>query len=148
MRTLVNYWPTKKLSANLWDDFDNIFDGLVTERDLSPNLSDVRFAPLTDITENETSYNLSIDLPGIKKEDIKIEMHEGTLVVSGERKSTFEETKDKLQRYEKTYGFFKRSFTLPKMTDGEKIQARHENGVLEINIPKAVAATAKKIEIE
>lgn len=148
MRTLVNYWPTQALSKNLWEDFDHIFEGLTTKSELPSNYTEARFAPLTDITENETGYNLSIDLPGMKKEDIKIEMHEGILTVSGERKSSFQETQDKVQRYEKTYGFFKRSFTLPKLADGEKIQARHENGVLEINIPKAATVMAKKIEIE
>lgn len=90
MRTLVNYWPTQALSKNLWEDFDHIFEGLTTKSELPSNYTEARFAPLTDITENETGYNLSIDLPGMKKEDIKIEMHEGILSVSGERKSSFQ----------------------------------------------------------
>lgn len=147
MRTLTHYWPRKSATTNLWENFDHLFEGLATNNDLTA-YSDVSFSPATDITEGDSAYFLSMDLPGLKKEDIKIEINDGTLVVSGERKSFLQETKDKVQRYEKTYGFFKRSFSLPKIADGDRIQAKHENGVLEITIPKAAESKAKKIEIE
>lgn len=148
MRTLTHYWPRKSASTNLWEDFDHLFEGLAAKNELSSTYSDVSFAPATDITEGDAGYFLSMDLPGLKKEDIKIEINDGTLIVSGERKSSLQETKDKVQRFEKNYGFFKRSFSLPKIADGDRIQAKHENGVLEITIPKAAELKAKKIEIE
>jgi HSP20 family protein len=80
------------------------------------------FGPACEISEAEDHYSLSVDLPGMRQEDIKVEVHNNHLVISGERKR--EKTADsnqKVQRYEKSYGSFKRSFTLPNTIEEDKI---------------------------
>jgi HSP20 family protein len=105
------------------------------------------FSPATDLIENDKNYFLSVDLPGMKKEDIKIEVLDNALVISGERQSEQKKETDNYQQIEKVYGSFRRSFSLPKTVNIENIQAFHEDGVLEITIPKTQEVKSKKIEI-
>ena len=104
---------------------------------------DYGFTPTTDVTENEKAYFVSVDLPGVKKENINVEVHEGILKISGERKSSTER-----EGYsERRYGKFERSLSLPKDVDADKIEAHFENGVLELAIPKKEALKPKSIQI-
>jgi len=91
------------------------------------------FTPVSEIEETEEQYLLSVDMPGIKKENIKIELHENILSISGERKN---------------HGIFKKSFQLPTSVDGTKIEARHEDGVLALSLPKNALAKPRQIEIQ
>jgi HSP20 family protein len=106
------------------------------------------FTPVTDLIETDESYLLSVDLPGIKKEDIKIEVVENTIVISGERQVQKRTENEKFQHSEKNYGYFKRSFSLPKSVDANAIQALHQDGVLEVTLPKTQEVKIKKIEVK
>ena len=107
--------------------------------------SDIQsFVPRVDIEENENGYHLSFDVPGVPNEDIHLEVQEGLLRVSGERKSVIENAKFR----EKSYGKFERSFSLPEGVDAENIEAHFENGVLSVLVPKKQAAKPKKIEVK
>jgi HSP20 family protein len=92
---------------------------------------------------------VSFDMPGVKKDDINIEVQGNQLMVSGER---FRETKrsdeDMALRHERTYGKFERVFMLPKSIESDKIEAQFENGVLNVAVPKTEVAKGKKIEIQ
>lgn len=139
MRTLT-------LSSNLLREMDRVFDDLSSS---SKNIYDEReFAPPTEINESEGHFLLSVDLPGIKKEDINIEVKDNILTLTGVRKSNFTEETLKTQRLGKTYGQFKRSFVLPNTVNTDNIEARHEDGVLELVLPKTPIAQPKKIEIQ
>ena len=101
------------------------------------------FVPAVDFSEDGKAFHLSVDLPGMKKEDVTVELKEGVLTVSGKREASRREGGFS----EKRYGSFQRSFTLPKLGDSTNVQAKFDNGVLNITVIKKEAAQAKKIEV-
>jgi len=106
------------------------------------------FSPLSDIEETDNQYLLSVDLPGLKKEDVKIEVRDRQLIVSGERKSeNREEAKGRVST-ERWYGSFVRSFMLPDGINADKVEADFEDGVLKLKVPKTVSSTVKQIPIK
>jgi len=125
------------------DFFDNFFDS-----DLLPSAG--KLAPAVDISEHKDKYTVKADLPGLKQEDVKVELDDGVLKISGDRKSEREEKDEtkKYHYYERTYGAFERRFVLPRDTDAEKIDAKYENGVLTVDIPKTEAKKPKEIKIK
>lgn len=104
-----------------------------------------QWSPAVDIAEEEKFFSVSLDIPGIKKEDIEIEVRENRLFVSGERKTQVE--MEKLLRSERRYGKFSRIFTLPQDVNTDAIEARFEEGVLTVVLPKSEKAQPKKITI-
>jgi HSP20 family protein len=104
--------------------------------------------PMTDILEDNDKYYLNIDLPGIKKEDVKINYSNGQLSVSGERKQESEEKNLKFHRSERSYGKYFRSFTLPQKIKENEIDAEFKDGQLKISIPKSEEAKPKQLEIK
>jgi HSP20 family protein len=94
------------------------------------------FSPKVDVIENENSYEVHLAVPGVNKEDFKIEVNDNYLTVSGERKFTSEKKEKNYHSVETQYGSFSRSFTLPENVDGTKINAKYNNGILELVIPK------------
>ena len=94
------------------------------------------FVPKVDVAESEKSYEVHVAAPGMSKDDFKIEFNEGYLTVSGERKFTNESKEKNFHSIETQYGSFVRSFNLPENVDSEKINARYNNGILELTIPK------------
>lgn len=111
------------------------------------NSSEVAFAPACDVEETEEGYLLSFDLPGVAKENIKVELNDHDLVVSGERKEERKESSKTRRFVERSYGSFYRLFTLPNAMSAERIHANFENGVLKISIPKTEATKTKQIPI-
>ena len=137
---------TRNLASDFFNDWDQVFNAMRTPG--LPTYDEREFAPSTDVYETEESYKMVVDLPGMKKEDIKIEVADNTLHISGERKNESTFSDDQTHRIERSYGSFKRSFTLPKVVSAENIEAHYENGVLELILPKTQLAQAKKIEIQ
>jgi HSP20 family protein len=108
----------------------------------------IRWAPRVDIVEQDGGYELVADLPGLKKEDIKIEIQENMLTLRGEKKLE-EEKKDKNYRLcERYYGEFVRTFTLPENVNRDGIVAEFKDGVLKLEIPKTEKAKPKQIEVK
>lgn len=102
------------------------------------------FAPVCEILDEEKSYSISLDIPGLREEDLDIEVKDNHLHISGERKY---EEKTSVLRSERRYGKFERVFTLPKNVNPEMIEARFENGVLDLTLPKEEKSQTKKITI-
>ena len=94
------------------------------------------FAPKVDIIENEKSFEILVPVPGMDKEDFKIDLKENHLVISGERKFTKKSDEKHFRSIETQYGAFRREFVLPDNVDGEKIEAKYNNGILELVVPK------------
>ncbi len=148
----MKYGLTPRRSQSVWDFmnemdqvFNKVFEGPSSGRSATELMD---FAPPVDIEENGDFYLLSMDIPGVEAKDVKIDVSNGQLTVSGQRVKTHKEEQGPLRRYERQFGQFTRSFLLPSQIDEEKIQARHEGGVLEIMIPKSGAAKPKSIKIE
>ena len=107
------------------------------------------FVPTVNTRECEFAYHVAVDLPGVKKEDIKVDLNKGVLTISGERKTKEEVKQEDYYKIETYFGKFSRSFTLPDNVDIENIEAKSDNGVLEIVIPKLKDDVSKKsIEIK
>ena len=107
------------------------------------------FVPVVNTREGEFAYHVDVDLPGVKKEDIKVDINKNILTISGERKTKDEIKEDDYYKVETYFGKFSRSFTLPENADIENIEAKSDNGVLEVVIPKLKDdITKKSIEIK
>lgn len=111
-------------------------------------LTVAEWAPLVDITEDEKEYVIKAELPEVKKEDIKLTVHDDVLTITGERKSEKEEKGKKYHRVERAYGSFMRSFTLPEDADASKVTAESKDGVLKVHLPKSEKAKPKSIEVK
>jgi HSP20 family protein len=94
------------------------------------------FYPRIDISESKNNINVSAEIPGVKKENIKITLQDNILTIEGEKKKETEEKENNFFRSERMYGSFKRSFTLPEEVDSEKIEAKFEDGMLHIKMKK------------
>jgi HSP20 family protein len=138
---------------NLRDQFDRMFDNMMSGwptpwRD-APRLDmgGFDFAPRVDTAETDTAYELTAELPGVDEKDIKIALEDNVLSISGEKKAEREEKKKDYVMSERSYGSFKRAFTLPDNVDPEKIAAKFEKGVLKVTLPKTAPSPAKQREI-
>lgn len=142
---LSTYWslPRRAMTASdVFEDFDRIVESVL--KPAQPNWNG--FLPSCDINESEDHVMLSFDVPGVKKEDIHIEVKGNSLIISGERRN--ERNNKTTIRHEKYYGKFERSFELPNSINAEKIEAHFENGVLNIALPKAEAEKGRTIQIQ
>jgi len=101
-----------------------------------------------DVIEEKDQYVLKADLPGIKKEDIKISLEDNILTVEAERKSEAESQDKQIHRIERTYGRYTRSLNLGARVDANKIRANYKDGVLELIVPKSEEAKPKSIDIQ
>jgi len=102
-----------------------------------------------EVSETPQSYLLKFEIPGMKKEDIKIDLHDNRLTVSGERREEKKEEKDHKVHYsEMGYGSFMRSYTFPTAVDAERVEARYENGVLSLNVAKSEGMKARQITVK
>jgi HSP20 family protein len=104
------------------------------------------FAP-TDVTEDENSLHISMELPGVDPDDVRLSLENNILTIRGEKRQRSEENNERVHRFERTFGLFERTFALPNTVDPEKIEARYENGVLLVRIPKAERARPREIRV-
>jgi HSP20 family protein len=106
------------------------------------------FAPAFEVKETNDSFVLRADLPGVDEKDLDVAVHNGLLTVSGSRQAEERKEGESYALYERQYGSFSRSFALPDMADGERIEASLKNGVLSLTIAKKAEAKPRKIEIK
>ncbi|NIA29545.1 MAG: Hsp20/alpha crystallin family protein [Calditrichaeota bacterium] len=125
---------------------DDVWNNFLTSPQFREDDS-VVWTPRMDIKETKDAFEISADLPGLKKEDVKISLKDGVLTISGERKYE-NEKKDQDKYYmERVYGNFSRSFSLPADVKDKEIKANLKNGVLTLSLPKAEKVKPKEIEI-
>jgi HSP20 family protein len=104
------------------------------------------FAP-TDVSEDEGSLQISMELPGVEPDDVRLSLENNILTIRGEKRQQTDENNERVHRFERTYGVFERTFALPSTVDPDKIEARYENGVLLVRIPKAERARPREIRV-
>lgn len=130
--------------ALLQGEIDRVFDNFAHWRtgfDVSA------FVPSMDVTETETSIEVATELPGIDENDIDISVTDDVLTIRGEKKAEKEEKKKDYRIYERSYGSFERSLSLPAGVKADAIKASLEKGVLKITLPKPAASQAQKVKI-
>jgi HSP20 family protein len=132
-----------------WDPFGDM--QRLTERmlrDYSGSLEGRAFSPAVDIYEDSDAIYMKAELPGIKPDDVSIDVENHVLTLRGERKLEREDKREGYRRIESSYGAFTRSFALPEGAETEKVEAEIEDGVLKLRIPKQAEAATKNIPIK
>lgn len=112
--------------------------GMLAESDWNPSV---------DISETEAAYLIKADIPGVKKEDVKVTVQDGMVTIRGERKQEKEEKGKKFHRIERTYGNFMRSFRMPDDADESGVSAEFKEGMLNVTLKKSATAKPKSIEV-
>lgn len=150
---ITKFNPTRELAdfereiSRFFNSFGNRL-GVTRKDEDKEGYENAVWAPLTDISEDKDNYKLSIDLPGVKKDDVKISYNDGQITISGERKYEQEKKEEKYHRVERAFGKYFRSFSLPKEIQPENITAEFKDGSLTVTVPKAEEAKPKEIEIK
>ncbi len=142
LEELTRGWPFRELQGRR--RFGRLLDEIFGEAPVARG----GLSPALDITESDTEYVVTIELPGVKKEDLSVEMNEGILSIHGEKKSEREEKKERTHWVERTYGSFSRAFTLPPNAASDRIDASFKDGVLTLKIAKTEAAKPKTIAVK
>jgi HSP20 family protein len=106
------------------------------------------WAPPVDVFEEADAIRIMAEVPGVKPEDVKIAVEGNVLTIQGTKQQVAEERTERVHRYERTYGQFERSFTLPATVDAEHIKARYESGVLTVTLPKVEKAKPRRVQVE
>jgi len=131
-----------------WNVFDDALERFVRDVDgFRGTGAKDGWIPSVNIAEKEDSFLIMVEVPGLSKDDVNIEVKENTLTISGEKKNISEEKDTKYHRIECQYGKFERSFYLPTNVDTENIKASFKNGQLEISVAKKAEAQARKVQI-
>ena len=134
--TLTTY---KRNYPTLWDEFFNDFRAPVEHRDISPRAR---------VTDNGTNITLELELPGVKKGDIKVEVENGVLTIAASRKAEKKEEGKDIYFNELSYGEYKRSFRLSDEVEHGKVDAKYEDGVLRLELAKKEKAKPKLIDVK
>lgn len=106
------------------------------------------WVPPVDIFEEADAIRIVAEVPGVKPEDIKISLENNVLTIQGTKEQVAQERTERVHRYERTYGAFERSFTLPATVDAGNIKASYEQGVLTVTLPKAENAKPRQIQVQ
>jgi HSP20 family protein len=141
---LIRYETPATTLSNLLDSFsDNEFFN-AWDRDIT-----LASYPRVDIIEEKDNFKISADMPGLDKKDITVEIRNGVLAISGEKKEEkTERDKNRYYHFERRFGSFRREFALPDHVDSEHVDAKYSNGVLELTLKKTEAAKPKSIEVK
>jgi len=143
----ITKWQPYSELVNMYDRWNRLIGEDYFDESSKNGLTPSAWRPMTDIYETKESYMFKVELPGFKKEDIKVEFSGETLTLRGERKQEEETKSENCHRLERSYGLFERSFTIPKNVDAKKIDASLKDGILLLTIPKVEEAQTKAIPI-
>ena len=144
---IVRWEPFREFTT-LQNEMNRLFGTFFDTPTTGTNGNGVRrWMPAMDLVEADEHFVLRADLPGMSEEDVNIEVEERVLTISGERKAEHTETKDGYQRFERAFGAFSRSLTLPEGIDAEAVSASFDRGVLEVRIRKPEQRKPRKISI-
>ena len=146
MTNLKIYKPFRDF-WNLPDEMNRFFWGLERANRNEPELQ-ANWIPAVDITEDAESVTIQAELPGVDKNDITIKVSDGVLTIQGERRFKEEKKEENYYHFERRYGTFARSFSLPRTVNGDKVEAAMKDGLLHLRIPKIEEAKPKQIQIQ
>jgi len=139
-------WPNFGRLTDLRDEIDRLFDSPLAELARTSQILS-GWTPAMDLYEDKDNFVVKAELPGMKREDIEVSLHEGSLSISGERKSEEKHAHGEVYRTERYFGRFQRTVTLPTPVAADKVKAAYKDGVLTITLPKTEEAKPKQIEV-
>jgi len=146
--SLVSWDPFKNM-VTLQDRINRLFDDAFPRAaGQGEDLSAFAWHPLVDIYETEAGVVIKVDLPGVDKEDVAVEVKDNILTISGERKEDSTVAEDRYYRRERTCGTFQRAFTMQASIPPEKIKAAFKNGVLQVQVPKPAEERPRQIAVD
>jgi HSP20 family protein len=149
MSTMLTRWDPFRELEEMHNRLSGFFSRAPARRgDGNESLITADWSPAVDIVEDEKEYLIKAELPEVKKEDVKVTVENGALVITGERKLEKEQKGRKYHRVERAYGSFVRSFLLPDDADASRIRAEFAHGVLQVHLAKSEAAKPKQIEVK
>lgn len=143
-KNLILWQPLSDL-VNARSDFDRFLDRFLG---VHPDFQETSWMPAVDIAEVDGHLEIKAEIPGMKKEDIKVTVKNGYLMISGEKKQEKEEKDQSYHRVERYYGQFCRSIALPSDVEADKVKAEYKDGVLNIEIPKPDSMKSKNIDVQ
>ena len=141
---ILRWYPIRE-AASLQNRMNSLLQDF--SRAENESSSTVSFVPPVDVYEDEHKIVLKMEVPGVKHEDLDVQLENNTLTVRGERKLEKEEKKENFHRVERRYGSFSRTFTLPTTVDSENVKAQYNSGVLKLELNKRAEAKPKQIKI-
>ncbi len=144
--TLIRWEPTRELQS-VHQEMNRLFGSFFDSPSSGSIGGSRRWVPAVDLSEDEHSIVLRADLPGLKSEDVAVEIDNGVLTLSGERKSEHDESKQGYRRLERSFGRFSRALRLPEGIDADSVEASFEDGVLEVTIPKPEQPKPRRVAI-
>jgi HSP20 family protein len=145
-RPTLSTWPSFGRLSDLRDEIDRLFESPLSELTRTSQLLS-GWTPALDVYENKDNFVVKAELPGMKKEDIEVSLHDGSLSISGERKTESKHEEGGVYRAERFFGRFQRTVTLPTAVAADKVKAAYNDGVLTITLPKTEEAKPKKIDV-
>jgi len=145
-RPVMTAWSSFGRLSDLRDEIDRLFEAPLAELTQTSNLLS-GWTPALDVFEQKENFVIKAELPGMKKEDITVSLHDGSLSISGERKSETRHEDAEVYRAERFFGRFQRAVTLPAPIAADKVQAQYKDGVLTVTLPKTEEARPKQIDV-
>ena len=146
-RPELSTWPGVGRLSSLRDEIDRLFEEPLTELARASQLLS-GWTPALDMHEDKDNVVVRAELPGMKKEDIDVSLHDGSLSISGERKSEEKFENAEVYRSERFFGRFQRTVTLPAPVAADKIKAQYKDGILTVTLPKTEEAKPKQIDVQ
>ncbi|HEY5913176.1 MAG TPA: Hsp20/alpha crystallin family protein [Verrucomicrobiae bacterium] len=146
-RPTLSMWPGFGRLTDLRDEIDRLFEAPLAELTRTSQILS-GWTPALDLYEDKDNVYVRVELPGLKKEDIDLSLHNGSLSVSGERKSEDTYKDAEVYRAERFYGKFQRTVTFPTPVAADKAKAEYRDGILTVTVPKAEEAKPKHIELK
>jgi HSP20 family protein len=143
----LSTWPGLGRLSSLRDEIDRLFEVPLAELARTSQVFGGWTPPL-DLHEDKDNLLVKVELPGMKKEEIEVSVHDGVLSISGERKSEKKFEDAEVYRAERFFGHFQRTVTLPAAVQADKITAQYKDGVLTVTLPKAEEAKPKQIDVQ
>ena len=145
-RPELSTWPSFGRLTDLRDDLDRLFGSPLAECARGSNLLS-GWTPALDLYEDKDNLFVKVELPGMKREEIDVSLHEGSLSISGERKSEQKHQDADVYRAERFFGRFQRTVALPTAVAADKVKAQYKDGILTITLPKTDEAKPKRIDV-
>lgn len=144
--SIMNVYRPGSLVNQLNEEMNRMFAMNAAQDDVSANSGD--WMPAVDLIEDDANYTIHADVPGVKPEEVEVEVENGVLTLKGKRDETKKDEKEGYKRIERVSGSFYRRFTLPETVNADDIKAKTQHGVLEVVIPKRAKPEPKRIQVE